>query len=468
MSSLPVSAEVCVIGCGPAGAVISTRLAQMGHDVVLLAARSPGREHIGAATLPPEALAILGTLGVREHVENAGFIRSAGNAVLWEQDRPSLRSRNGPNGLHVERRRFDQILIDFACVEGSRIISPARALVPARTGDGWLIELKGHPHFHSLRARFVVDASGGRCLPDGQRSRHSAPTIAIYGHWRTSGDVCRVGCVEAGVEEWMWCAPVTKDSIAVALFLDPARVYFGKKAAAELFLQRLRSSRLVGRVLRDGAPGPISVCDASIRASTPAVGVDFLRVGDANLRVDPLSSQGILIGISSALQGAVVINTILRHPHNADAAIEFYNIKQSARLKQHCITSAGFYHNMLAKHDNAFWRSRAVAAFSTSQRQPRSDAIDLDRRVVLSANARIENTPVVLGDEIQMRFALAHDELDAPTAFLGNVYLPPLLESIHSGRRAASILKDWSTLYPPDLCRQIMDWLWRHNIVQTI
>ena len=123
---------------------------------------------------------------------------------------------------------------------------------------------------------------------------------------------------------------------------------------------------------------------------------------------------------------------------------------------------------MLAKHDNAFWRSRAVTAFSTSQRQLRSDEIHLDRRVVLSANARIEKAPVVLGDEIQMRLALVHDDLDVPTAFLGKVYLPPLLESIHSGRRAASILQDWSTLYPPDLCRQIMDWLWRHKIVQTI
>ena len=466
-SPAAVSTEVCVIGCGPAGAVISTRLAQIGRDVVLLDARSQ-REHVGAATLPPEALAILDSLGVLEHVENAGFIRSTGSAVLWEQDRPSLRSRNGGNGLHVERRCFDQILVDFARAEGARIVGPARAWMPDRTDQGWLIQIEGHPRFHSVRTRFVVDASGGRCLPDGQRSRHSAPTVAIYAHFRTSGDVSRVGCVEAGVEEWMWCAPVTKDSIAAALFVDPARICSGKKTAEELFLQRIRSSRLVGRVLREAAPGPVSVCDASIRASTPAVGVDFLRVGDANLRVDPLSSQGILIGISSALQGAVVINTILRHPHNADASIEFYNIKQSARLKQHCIASAGFYHSVLAKHDKAFWRSRAITAFSSSKRHLRSDEIHLDRRVVLSAKARIEKAPVVLGDEIQMRLALVHDDLDVPTAFLGKVYLPPLLETIHSGRRAASILEDWSTLYPPDLCRQIMDWLWRYNIVQTI
>jgi 2-polyprenyl-6-methoxyphenol hydroxylase-like FAD-dependent oxidoreductase len=44
--------EICVVGGGPAGAVAAMRLAQLGHDVVLLEKADFPRRHVGEGLSP--------------------------------------------------------------------------------------------------------------------------------------------------------------------------------------------------------------------------------------------------------------------------------------------------------------------------------------------------------------------------------------------------------------------------------
>jgi NADPH-dependent glutamate synthase beta subunit-like oxidoreductase len=75
------SADVCVIGGGPAGSTIAHRLASLGHEVCLVERDAAPRPHI-AASLPATILPLLEVIGVRERVEGEGFLLVVGLAPV--------------------------------------------------------------------------------------------------------------------------------------------------------------------------------------------------------------------------------------------------------------------------------------------------------------------------------------------------------------------------------------------------
>jgi uncharacterized protein len=75
-------AEVCVIGGGPAGSAIASRLAQLGHDVLLIEAESCPRRRAGES-LSPGIFPLLEQLGVRAEVEGAACLRPGSARVRW-------------------------------------------------------------------------------------------------------------------------------------------------------------------------------------------------------------------------------------------------------------------------------------------------------------------------------------------------------------------------------------------------
>ena len=61
-------------------------------------------------------------------------------------------------------------------------------------------------------------------------------------------------------------------------------------------------------------------CDAASHHAEDPIGDHYIRLGDSCFSVDPLSSQGVHLALQSGLQGAVIVNTILRKPENTEAA----------------------------------------------------------------------------------------------------------------------------------------------------
>jgi flavin-dependent dehydrogenase len=465
LSADHVNADVCIIGGGPAGAATAARLAALGHDIVVVEGEPFPRRHIGAS-LPPGILPLFDVLGVRDRIETAGFPRFNDLLVLWAGDRPEIRHRPGPAGLHVDRARLDCLLLEFAKSSGARVIQPARAGYPRMDGSGrWVTLARGPKTQHAIRSDIVVDASGGRRIAHGTRKRLSAPTVALYATWRLREPPGMEGCVEAGVEEWMWCAPVGDQSIVAALFIDPVRIKgFGRETVERLYAGLILRSRLLGPRLSAATHGPIDVCDASSWASVPAAGPGFLRVGDASVTLDPLSSQGVQAAIASSLQAAVVINTMLRRPASADIAAEFYNARQAERASAHHAIAYSSYRDMLGRFDSVFWTKRAEASVPL-HRPAVTTALGAEQRIRLAAGAAIRPAPVALGDFIEQRPALHHHAMERPVAFVAGIELAPLLQKLDDGQTATALLQDWARTYPPGRCQEIANWLWQNEVI---
>jgi flavin-dependent dehydrogenase len=82
--------DVLVIGGGPAGSTVATRLAERGYNVVLMEKAHHPRFHIGESLLPLN-LPLLDELGVKAEVEQQSMIKHGVEFVSpWHDNKAVL------------------------------------------------------------------------------------------------------------------------------------------------------------------------------------------------------------------------------------------------------------------------------------------------------------------------------------------------------------------------------------------
>lgn len=460
---LELEGEICVLGGGPAGSVVAHRLARLGHDV-LLVDRAAAKRQPRAESLAPSILPILDTLQLRSDVEAAVFRRERGALVLWESDGISVKSQAFPS-LLVERGLLDDRLRHTACRAGVRMFAPASARAVQRlSGGAWLVPVATSLGPVLIRCKFFVDARGRRphrCLDDG-----SPRTAALSARW-TSGDPASAQTrIEAGRDEWFWGSPLPDRSYAATIFLDSARVAgLHGDVRAEFYRDILSRSRLLGDLLSGVMIGPVDVRDATPRSTTEPIGNDFIRVGDASVSIDPLSSQGIETALVSAIQASAAIHTLLTSSCNPAPALEFYRERQLAAAQGHGLAAARLYQAVPVQ--SSFWLHRARAARGAPPDDHRhaqtTESPPSDLRVARAA--RIVEVPVLAGTFIRRAPALSHPRLKQPVAFLGGIPLAPLLHEAIGASTANEILQRWTRRVPLEAAASIMKWMWLLGIL---
>ena len=113
------TADVAVIGGGPAGSAAATMLAHQGWRVVLLERERFPRDHVGESLLPA-SMPVLEELGAMDAVQAAGFLPKHGATMVWGRDPEPWSwhfretSVQYPHAYQVWRPAFDHILLDNA------------------------------------------------------------------------------------------------------------------------------------------------------------------------------------------------------------------------------------------------------------------------------------------------------------------------------------------------------------------
>jgi flavin-dependent dehydrogenase len=461
-----IETDVCVIGGGPAGSTVAHRLASLGHKICLIEAHSFPRNRVGAS-LPASVLPLIEVIGARERLENAGFLRPEQILVWWSQASPSIGSLPGGPGFHVDRDEFDRLLLVNARANGASVLQPAHAGSPKPLrGGGWRIPVRHDGLTKEVISRYLVDASGSRNILGGRRSRALPPLLALYANWSVAEGGHSAGRVEAGENEWFWYAPLSAARSVAVVFVDPKRLSGTPRDDIEMvYRDLLHRFRLFCDVPVTGIEGPVRACDASSRYAQESAGASFVKVGDARVSLDPLSSQGVQTAIVSAIQAAAVVNTLARRPENSQAAIEFYRERQIETVRRYAGRTAAFYGERAAVCDRPFWRERALFAQIEETLAVEAESLDHDCLVALSDTATIEKTPVMDGDIIVPAFALRAGTLERPLAFLDGIEIVPLLRQVEFGRPARAIVQSWSERVPVQLGWKIMQWLWQRKIV---
>lgn len=469
------SCEICVVGGGPAGAAVAMRLAQLGHDVCLIEQAAFPRPHIGES-LPPGILPLLDALGVRQHIENGGFLRSRDAVVRWSEATAARSEPQGEAGFQVDRGRFDSLLLEAAREVGVRILQPARVMNLQRLAEGgWHFEVQTEQGLAPWHAAFLIDACGKRGLLPGRKRRASPATLALYGYWEHAPDSGGATLVEAGQDVWYWGAPLPDGRFNACVFVDPKACRGGAANLEGFYRQSLAQSRLLASCLESRLLTPVQACNASAYVDEDVVAVDFIKVGEAAFGIDPLSSQGVQVALSCALQASIVVHTLRCRPAQQGAALAFYRERVRESLSRNRIWAARFYAEQDCFPATGFWRQRAappVPLWPTStdaaELPPREDPMDWQQPVCLCEMARLAPVPVLQEDWVVERSALMHPSLSRPVAFLGHCEIVPLLASIGGIQTPAQLLGLWQHWLPASLARDIVQWLWRQRILVPV
>nr|MBL8410382.1 tryptophan 7-halogenase [Dechloromonas sp.] len=335
--------DVLVIGGGPAGTTVAPFLVEKGYRVVLLEKAQHPRFHIGESLLPAN-LPLFERMGIAEEVKAIGMIKPGAEFVSPTHEKGAqvfhfadAWDKSMPHAYQVKRAEFDTILIRNAERKGVEVHENCRArsvdfqpdnsaVIRAEYGDGRQTEWK---------ARFVVDASGrDTFLANRFQIKHRNPkhnSSAIYGHF--AGARRHDGQAEGNItifwfeHGWFWFIPMMNDVTSVGMVTWPYYTKTKGNRSLEQFLrdgiamcpalaERMKMATLVNEVEATGNYSYVSERNH---------GSNYLLLGDAYAFIDPVFSSGVLLAMNSGVIGAEAIDTCLKNPAAAPAALKRFD-----------------------------------------------------------------------------------------------------------------------------------------------
>jgi flavin-dependent dehydrogenase len=428
-------------------------MAALGHETVLVERARFPRSHLGES-LSAGVLPLLASIGVAAAIESAGFRRIESVERKWGAD-TEIRRDPHAEGFLVDRGMFDALLLENAQRHAVQVLQPACVREYKRDAEGWNLRLQTSQGERHLHAEFLADARGRSSSAPKQMGPR---TIAFYAYW----DGRRLPSqprIEAGEDAWYWGVPLPNGPYNTLVFADHTQA----RSIAKEFCERIMRSGLMHGCDDAHLVRPILGADATPCVHRESVTADSIRIGDAAVAIDPLSSSGVQKAIQTALSGAIVANTLLRKPELREAALTFYRNSIRDASERHRRWAASYYAEVAATRAHSFWQQRAMKTAVTQAAMPAAPS----RGAFLSLSREVEfvDTPCLEGDFVTLKTAVQHPMLEGPLAYLGGWELAPLLKTIASGMTAEQIVLSWSFRIPLQSALNMTGWLCRNGIL---
>ena len=340
------SAEVLVIGGGPAGSTTAALLAEQGFDVLLVERESFPRFHVGESLLP-DGNAVLQRLGLLEQARAMGWTVKPGASFLHCDATGALggEPRGGAaqpkrrhafssirfaealgsaraEALQVPRAEFDTMLLDRARKAGVRVEQPARVRSVEFAADGVEVAIAGPEGDCRLCVDFVVDASGQHGflakrfqLRDVDDSLRNLATFAHYEGWKWPSRIPEGNIQVISLRDlaWMWIIPLAPDRVSVGLVEHHACAARGDADRTARLEETLSRHALLAEQSGEARRVSNVHAMADFGYSTKRYfGDRWLTVGDAGSFVDPVFSTGVYLALSSGEEAAQALGQGLR------------------------------------------------------------------------------------------------------------------------------------------------------------
>ena len=438
--------DVAVLGGGPAGAVAAIRLWRLGYGVVLWSApRTVAASRFD--TLTSNALAFLRREGLHRCLDRAVVSEPVGT-TLWWREAEELLSAQSHFQVVVERNCFDRDLRSIAESEGVQVIEQV-APRPRRIGARWRIG--------DADARFLIDARGRVA----NRGAASAPPLAAMCRVWSDGSGTRTTHVQASPDGWVWACPAGPGRIAITCFLDSEALKgLDSNARHELWLRQCSGSKQLQSLCTGYPEHAWRVVDATAKTDPAPIGDGQLRVGDAAVAIDPMSSQGLAAALRGALHASAAVHTLLSGTSDEDAVFEFYAAAVQTLAAQHQAMTIEMYASQPRWRERPFWLRR-----SGPERQSDTAPSDADSLYELSSLLTKSSVAALISDRIRRVPGVDHPGFGRPVVTLGGMNALQVLSHVNGPAPLPELHRRLQPVLPPGVARSVLLDLVRRGVL---
>ena len=319
------SADVIVVGAGPAGCSAARHLASLGLDVLLLEKNELGRDKVCGDGLTPSAVRELVRLGV----DTTGWQRNAGLRVVGGGHRlhiPWPEQSSFPSyGMARPRALLDRDLAEHAAAAGARLLTGVTVTAPRTTRAGRVcgIEAKPTPRVAypaiesptTFTAPLVIDAGGVSArlaTAMGRTKNERKPLgVAVRAYFRSprADDDWMESQLElwdgpAGASEllpgygWIW--PVGEGLVNVGLGSVSSRAAATRIDYRSVFATWMRNVPEAWGLTPDNQVGRLASAALPMAFNRkPHYADGLMLLGDAGGMVSPFNGEGIAQALMS-------------------------------------------------------------------------------------------------------------------------------------------------------------------------
>jgi ABC-type nitrate/sulfonate/bicarbonate transport system ATPase subunit/flavin-dependent dehydrogenase len=341
--------QVIIIGGGPAGSTLGAYLARAKIDHIILDQAVHPRPHVGES-LVCSTTRIFQEIDFLSAMEQEKFVHKHG-AVWTHWTDPTehvIRFREIPElGLtqdytyHVNRSRFDQLLLKHAARQGSRVIEGARVEKVEFDGNCARVSIKnssspGNEALTScLRCKLVVDASGRNTVLGSQLrlKRHDAlfDQFAVHNWFEgvdrgtpETADYIHIHVLNLP-RAWVWFIPINQTVTSVGIVTKGTDFPKGSETVQQFFDRHIASHPVLARRMANARPLHEFTREGNYSyVMDRFVGDGWLLVGDAARFVDPVFSSGVSVAMESAKRAAdAIIAALNRNDVRASAFADY-------------------------------------------------------------------------------------------------------------------------------------------------
>ena len=318
--------DAIVIGGGPSGSTVATRLAQRGRRVVLLEKEHFPRFHIGESLLPC-SMPLLEQLGAMPALNEHGFlVKYAAEFVTADG---SLARRyafadglipGAPSAFEVDRAEFDHLLLKNAVKRGVEVREGTAVTRFDITHEGAEVTARDSAGTETrLSAQMLIDATGQTSLMAGKLGMREMDqglkNFAVFSHFegaerhegKREGDISVV-LVPGG---WWWVIPLAGGRTSVGQ-VGPASMLRGRKPDEAYFHEQIAATPYLAKRLQNASRvGPVRTISDYSYVSKKLAGDRFVLVGDAGAFIDPVFSTGVYLGMVGGFRAADAVDAAL-------------------------------------------------------------------------------------------------------------------------------------------------------------
>ncbi len=344
--------DVAIIGGGPGGSALGCYLSKAGISNAIFEGGMHPRPHVGES-LVTSTTRVFEDIGFLETMEAEGFVRKYGAAWHAPNGREfSTEFREFPQlGInqeytyHVERSRFDLLLLQHARALGTKVYQGThikKVLFEDGHASGVRMSIAGEEI--DIPAKMVVDASGRHTLLGNQlKLKIKDPNFNQYAvhAWFEDFDRGNLHSAEfihiyfLPVERgWVWRIPIS-DTITSVGVVTEKETFKGSRLDVEKYFFKYANTN-VG--LANGLKNARrindfeSVGDYSY-SMKKLVGDNYMLIGDAARFVDPIFSSGISVALYSAKFAATSIIRAFETNDFSEAALRPYQERLASGSK---------------------------------------------------------------------------------------------------------------------------------------